>query len=249
MSDEYGTEEGSDLPEAIAEPVEILDDDEGESQAYPLDTAYAAAGVDHITPELRQEVLGKLVQFEVALSGLATKQQNFVLAILQDPTNTREAGRKAGYNGTDAAISSHVSKLLVMPKIAHCISLGQQLREDRTMVSADRTLNELAIIAYSDISHYETVPGTTQITTRPGVPEHATRAVQSAEFTTTVVEGKGDSVTTTFKTKIKLWNKTDALRMLALYQKLFNNGEGMKIVDKSKHIHNTWQFGDRSITF
>lgn len=227
-------------------PVGELREATEDAEVYPLQEAYDTAGIDHITPELRREVLGKLVEFEVRLSALTVKQQNFVLGILHDPHNITKAAKGAGY--ADASAHVTASQLIIDPKIAHVIALGQQLREDRTMVSADRTLNELAIIAFSSIGHFEMDPGTGKLQMAEGIPDYMMRAVSQAEFTTTVVE-VGEKVTTTFKAKIKLWSKTDALRMLALYQKLFNPDGGTKIVDKSKHIHNTWMFGDKSVTF
>lgn len=246
-SDETESETQPDVATPDGDSVSALTGPVEDEDVYPLNDAYETAGIDHITPELRREVLGKLVEFEVRLAGLTLKQQNFALGVLHDPSNITRAAEAAGYAAASASVTA--SQLIINPKVAHVISLGQQLREDRTMVSSDRTLNELAIIAFSDISHYMMEPGTGELKVKPGIPQHAMRAVSQAEFTTTVVE-KGEQTTTTFKTKIKLWSKTDTLRMLALYQKLFNpDGGSTKIVDKSKHIHNTWQFGDKSVSF
>ena len=239
------TDEGTDELSPENRVSEITEADEPDL-SYPLQEAADAAGFEYLTPELRKEVLGKLVEFEVRFAELTTMQQNFVLAILRDPTNLRKAARTAGYAEKSAHVAA--SQLIIHPKVAHCIALGQQLREDRTMVSSDRTLNELAIIAFSDVSNFVQDPTNGRLEVVEGIPEYVMRAVSQVEFTTTIVEN-GDRTTTTYKAKIKLWSKTDALRMLALYQKLFNSDGGTKIVDKSKHVHNSWQFGDKSITF
>lgn len=206
-----------------------------------------------ITPEQRKEVLGRLAEFEMRLMDLTPLQANFVLAILRKPDNQANAAEIAGYAKASAKIKG--SQLMANPKIQAAIAAGQLLREDRTMVTSERTLNELAIIAFSNIGDYTVEPGSNEVSTKPGVPEYALRAVQSAEYVTTVSENQ-QGVTTVYKVKIKLWSKTDALRMLALYQKLINGaGEAGNITINDnrgqihKHEHNTWQVGDKKITF
>lgn len=249
--------DGSDEPMAadnvVSKPAraELPEEDLSEDEAVPI--YQPGESVDEsqlmLTPEKRQEILGKLAEFEYQLSALAPMQQGFVLAMLEDPTSQLEAARKAGYSENGA--SQRASILMNDARIQAVLALGQQLRQDRTMVTTDRTLNELAIIAFSNIGDYEIRPGSNQVVTREGIPEYALRAVSSAEYTTTVSES-GDRVTTTYKAKIKLWSKTDALRMLAMYQKLVG-GDGN--VDNSKHLHlhkhehQTWDIGGKRLTF
>lgn len=207
-----------------------------------------------LTAEERKALLGKLAEFELAVLALAPQQQAFVFAYLANPTNGSAAARKAGY----AASGAHVraSNLLNMPKVANAIALGQQLREDRTFITADRTLNELAIIAYSNIGDYEVGPGGV-VRVREGVPEYALRAVASADYTV-IEEETEKGVKITYKTKIKLWSKPDALRMLSMYQKLLTGEGGVNLTINNdnrgqahthNYQHNEWQFGDRKIKF
>jgi hypothetical protein len=144
------------------------------------------------------------------------------------------------------------------PGVAACIALGEQLREDRTMITSDRTLHEIAIIAFSDITDFEIGPGG-KVITRPGVPSYATRAIASVEWTMTEFEGEEGKARTQYKTKIRLWPKDTALRMLAVYQKLMS-GEGIQVnqtinndnrgqVHTHQHQHQTWQIGDTVLTF
>jgi len=206
-----------------------------------------------LTDEERKALLGKLAEFELALLNLAPKQQAFVLAYLSDPTNGSAAARRAGY--ADGSAHVRASQLLNSPKVVAVIAAGQQLREDRTFITSDRILHELAVIAFSNIGDFHVSSGG-KVAVRDGVPEYAMRAISSAEFTVTEVEEDGRQ-TITYKTKIRLWSKPEALRMLAMYQKLLSGEGGANLIinDNRGQVHshhyqqNTWQWGDRSVKF
>lgn len=240
-------------------PYQIVEDKSPDEPAGELPTEIMPEpiGPDNqsmlITPERRQEFLGKLAEFEMMLLALPVNQQNFVLLMLRDPSNASNNVRAAGYSPKSAHVMA--SKLLATARIAALIALGNQIREDRTLITSDRTLNELAIIAFSNIGDYVAAPGSHEVRTKPGVPEYALRAIQSADFTTTITEGD-DSTTTTYKTKIKLWPKVDALRMLAQYQKLLQAGGDVNVSvhnDNRGQVHNyksnRWQIGDKMLEF
>lgn len=235
--------------------------DELEEDVTPSEEELALAlqeeplGVDKeqlsLTDEERRKYLGRLAEFEVKLAALAEKQANFVLAVLQDPTNYTQAARVAGYS--HPAITAN--QLLKRPQVAALIALGEQLREDRTFLTSDRTLHEYAIIAFSDINDYEVRGGS--VVARAGVPAYATRAISSVELEETSWTEAGETHTRR-KVKVRLWSKIDALKMLALYQKLLSGEQGEHLgtnVDKSSHVHfhqhqhNTWDWGDKKMTF
>lgn len=206
-----------------------------------------------LSNEERKALLGKLAEFEVQLLGLAPRQQSFVLAYLTDPSNASAAARKAGYTGNVAVRSS---KLLSMPNVAAVIAAGQMLREDRSFITSERTLHELAVIAFSNIGDFEVTNGG-KVKVREGVPEYALRAVSSAEYTVTEVE-TGDKIVITHKTRIKLWSKTEALRMLAMYQKLLSGEGGVNLTVNQdnrgqththNYQHNEWTWGNRKVQF
>lgn len=214
---------------------------------YQLESMRQEAGLGKITPEMRRELYNRFLEFETQLGTCTPQQQTFILAYLRDPTSAYKAGLVAGYS--EASVRPYVSRLMANPKIANIIALGNNIREDRTFITADRTLQELALIAYSDITDYVIHPEDGQLQTREGVPDINTRAVASAEFTT-VVDDRGEGrITTTFKTKLKMWNKVDALRMLALYQKLVkSDGSSVTINNQSEAGSQTmWVFGDKEI--
>ncbi len=229
----------------VPQPVGILEDDDAPVEIYqPGDSIDESQQM--LTPERRQEILGKLVEFELQLSTLSPLMQGFVLAYLQDPTNQAACARKAGYSEHTSKIKG--SQLMADSRIQAAIALGQQLREDRTMVTSDRTLNELAIIAFSDISNYEISEN--RIVAAEGVPDYVMRAVSQAEYIITTKEDEKGNTITTSRVKVKLWSKIDALRMLAQYQKLLTpDGITSNNLHLHKHEHHTWKVGDKELTF
>jgi hypothetical protein len=133
--------------------------------------------------------------------------------------------------------------------------MGENLREDRTFITSDRTLHEFAIIAFSDITDFTVDKYTGHIEVREGVPAYARRAISSVKWKHKTWTEDGELHTQT-ETELKLWNKNDALKMLAMYQKLLSGENGGNLmVDNSKHVHlhqhqhNTWQIGENKVTF
>jgi phage terminase small subunit len=205
-----------------------------------------------MAPAQRKAYLGKLAEFEQRMEQLRPKQRAFVMAILEDPTNYTKAARSAGYKFPNV----ECVKLIRNPTIAAMIAMGEQLREDRTMVTTDRTLHEFAILAFSDITDFRVNAVTGEIEVKEGVPTYATRAISSIDFDMERWLDEDGKLHARVKTRIRLWPKADALKALAVYQKLLSGENGVHLsVDKSRHVHvhqhdhNTWQYGDRKLTF
>lgn len=204
-----------------------------------------------LTPEQRTKFLGRLADFELRLGDLTEMQANFVLAVLGNPTNYTLAATRAGYKSP----KQDAQNLLHNPRIAACIAAGEQLREDRTYLTSDRTMHEFAIIAFSDVNDFVVENG--KLGTAEGVPAYATRAVSSVEWDEDRWLDEEGRWHTRTKTKLRLWNKVDALKMIAMYQRLLSGENGSNLggiaVDRSVHIHqhqhNTWVVGDNKLTF
>lgn len=201
-------------------------------------------------PAQRQEFLGRMVEFQFKLSEMTTQQSNFVLAYLRDPTNITLAARAAGCAEKSAKVAGQ--RHLANPRIAAAIALGEQLREDRTMLTTDRTLHEMSIVGFSDITMFEFRDG--KVTTVPGVPEYMTRAIASMDLQEE--EWRGVDGVPRFKrrVKIKLHPKNEILRLIAMHQKLLSlPGVTVNVNDNSQHTHNyqhnTWEIGGNKITF
>jgi uncharacterized protein (UPF0147 family) len=173
------------------------------------------SGTIILSPEQRQQYLGKLAEFQLKLEELTEMQANFVLAVLRDPSNFEKAARAAGFK--NPAVAAH--RLRSKPAVAAAIAMGENLREDRTL------------------------------------PAYARRAISSVKWKHKTWTEDGELHTQT-ETELKLWNKNDALKMLAMYQKLLSGENGGNLmVDNSKHVHlhqhqhNTWQIGENKVTF
>lgn len=209
-----------------------------------------------LTPEARREYLGRLQDFAIRLEELPEMQGAFVLAMLKDPTNFTAAAKVAGYKFPNV----ESQRLLNNPKVAAAIAAGEQLREDRTYLTSDRTLHEFAIIAFSDITNYVIVDGNLQC--KEGVPAWATRAVSTVEVEETSWM-EDDVLHKRVKTKIKLWSKTDALKMLAMYQRLLSGPDGSNlgsggntiinnnggVVNHHEYKKNKWVVGNVTMEF
>lgn len=82
------------------------------------------------------------------MAGLTAKQEAFVQEYLVD-LNATQAAIRAGYSeGTARAIGF---ENLTKPNIVEAIEEAMRARSDRTQVTADKVLTELAKIAFTDI--------------------------------------------------------------------------------------------------
>jgi phage terminase small subunit len=150
-------------------------------------------------------------------SGLTLKQRLFCdiyLTCLNRTKAYREAGYAADSYGTARTESSN---LLARPDIHSWIGQKMKERADRLSVSAERTLRELVIVAYSRVDHFRINRDTGLIEVKPGVPEEALGAVRSVKAVskTTTGERDGRPVTeTTWAGEFQLWDKLKALDTL-----------------------------------
>lgn len=81
---------------------------------------------------------------------MAPKRKRFVEEYLIDLNATR-AYRAAGYKGSDAVCATEAGKLLRNPEVAAAIEDAQKKRSERTEITADRVLTELAKIGFADM--------------------------------------------------------------------------------------------------
>ena len=92
---------------------------------------------------------------------LPPKQRKFVQEYLVD-LNATQAAIRAGYS--PKAANNAGPRLLVNARVQAAIQQAMSRRERRTEITADRVLNELAKIAFSDLRDFvEFGPGRTKI--------------------------------------------------------------------------------------
>ena len=140
-------------------------------------------------------------------SGLTDKQQRFCeLYVGEAKLNGSEAARMAGYSENSAGAIA--SENLQKPEIQARIAELRATLSERTSISAEKVLREVALVAFSDHSEYE-VDASGKLTLREGAPPEAIRAVGKLRFKRRV----GDDYEET-ETEVGLWDKVAALRSL-----------------------------------
>ena len=148
------------------------------------------------------------------MADLTPKQIIFCKEYLVDFNATR-AAKAAGYSKKTAQRmgSENLSKPLIQERILKEI----KAREYRTEITADRVLQEIALLGFSDIAHYVEIGEDGQITTKTfeEMPEHASRAIESISEDRIIRENPdGTQIIVHDKYKFKLHSKIHALEKL-----------------------------------
>ena len=148
------------------------------------------------------------------MADLTPKQIIFCKEYLVDFNATR-AAKAAGYSKKTAQRmgSENLSKPLIQERILKEI----KAREYRTEITADRVLQEIALLGFSDIAHYVEIGEDGQVTTKTfeEMPEHASRAIESISEDRIIRENPdGTQIIVHDKYKFKLHSKIHALEKL-----------------------------------
>lgn len=125
--------------------------------------------------------------------------------------------RNSGYRAKGATATG--CELLNNPKIIARIKEINKEREYRTQVTADRTVMELARIAYSNISTFKR-SGKTATNLKEfldGLDDNDLACVEAITEDTLIRKGGGKRT----RIRYKMWSKTEALKMLGTVQGLF----------------------------
>lgn len=143
---------------------------------------------------------------------LTEKQQAFIREYLVD-LNATAAARRAGYR--DGNIGR---QLITKDNVRVEIEKAKARRAERTQVTQDKVLRELARVAFTDMRSYATWgPEGVKLKSSDELTEDDTAAV------TEVSESFGENGRTL---KFKLGHKDSALKMLADHVGLFDKGKG-----------------------
>jgi phage terminase small subunit len=138
---------------------------------------------------------------------LTAKQEAFVAEYLVD-LNATQAAIRAGYSANTAQEQS--SRLLSNVMVSEAVAAAQLARSQRTEITQDRVLQELARIGFSDIRKLFTEDGRLRHVTM--LDDDAAAMVSSIEIDVkrTMV---GDKAETDAEStlKVKLWDKKGAL--------------------------------------
>ncbi len=136
---------------------------------------------------------------------LPPKHARFVREYLVD-LNATQAALRAGYSPRTA--DAQGSRLLTKVEIARAVELASEKRAQRTEITADRVLQELALLAFSSIEHY-TVDDAGQVMVKEDAPPGAIRAIASVKHTIRTSHD-GEVIR---DVEFRLWDKPGPLKL------------------------------------
>lgn len=168
---------------------------------------------------------------------MTSKHRRFIEEFLTDHNGT-QAYIRAGYSRGGASVQA--CRLLAKPKIAAAIAAAEEARAKRVGINQDRVERELAILAFSDVTHYLVQPDGT-IGLSPEAPEGALRAVSSIKKRVTT-RGSGEAREVLHEVELKLWDKPGPLQLAGQHVGMFK-----PLGDKDRPFHGvtTVKFGGR----
>jgi phage terminase small subunit len=143
--------------------------------------------------------------------GLTPKQQRFVDEYLVD-LNATQAAIRAGYSERTAAAIG--AENLTKPQIASAVQKATSERSERTKVTADRVVEELAKVGFSDMRKF-TKWGPSGVSLKDSDSLEGDDAACVAEVSQTVTDGGGGTL------KFKLHDKVTSLKLLGQHVGMF----------------------------
>src|SRR5690349_8116129 len=156
---------------------------------------------------------------------LTAREAAFVAAFVATRNGTK-AAETAGYSRKSAHVLG--SRVLKKPRVAAAISVALKRITRKYEVTAERTVQEMAGIGFSDIRHY-TVDGkpiADWLGLTPEAPDSAMRAIKRVRRKPIVINfvGKDGKLKQeiAFETEIEFWSKDTQLKHLGEYFKLFD---------------------------
>jgi phage terminase small subunit len=147
---------------------------------------------------------------------LTPRQQRFVEEYLCD-LNGKQAAIRAGYSSKTAEVQA--AQTLRIPKVQAALSAALARRSQRTAITQDTVLRELAVLAQSDIRDY-VIDDQGNVQLREGAPEGAMRAISSLKKR--IVHTENALI---YETTLTLWNKPASVRMAGEHVGLFKGRE------------------------
>jgi len=106
------------------------------------------------------------------------------------------------------------------PSIAAAVKAAMAERSERVGVTVDHVLDEIAVVGFSSLWHYE-IDETGHVALAKGAPESAIRSVSSIKRKRRVIPQGKDSSIVEYETEIRLWDKPSALRLAGQHLGMF----------------------------
>lgn len=148
-------------------------------------------------------------------SGLSPQQERFVHEYIMDPTNQTKAAIRAGYALGSAKGSG--SRLMADPQVRAAIAARQEERAHKMGITEDRVLQELALIAFSQV---QDVASTDEEGNLDVNMQKISRTSTPSEIIVSTTRGKHKSKIVTVKS-VKLSDKVSALEKLGKHLGMF----------------------------
>lgn len=141
--------------------------------------------------------------------------------------NGARAAAAAGYSKTRAKATAN--NLIHSPVVREALQKKMDERSNRTQIKADRILEELSFIAFSDIGNLFTESNT--LKNLDAIDEKHRKTVSSVEVYDEFEFAHGNKSKIGETKKIKMWDKLRALELLGKHLRLF--ADKIEIDDKS----------------
>lgn len=151
------------------------------------------------------------------------KHERFVQNLMRMPVwDVQRAYEQAGYKAEGESARVNGYRLLSDATVKERLRVLQEERAERTKVTADQVVHELALLAFSDIDDY-LVDDDGRIQFREGAHPDARRAVSSVKRKILKhLPGDEDSPPAQIvETEVKVWNKNSALDSLGKHLGMF----------------------------
>lgn len=165
-------------------------------------------------------------------SELSPEHQLFVNEYLKD-FNAAKAAERAGFGNSYDSARQLGFRLLTKVHIRKEIQKAVKRRLKRIEAKQDDVVNELALIALSDISDYEVNGDTGELIVKDG--RKSSRVVQSIKHRKRSWLDKYGNPGTEITTEFKLWDKLRALELLMKHMGMLK--DEVTAVDVSVHHH------------
>lgn len=164
------------------------------------------------------------------VDSLNVKQRTFAQEYLVD-LNATQAAIRAGYSEKTA--NSQGSRLLANAKVKAAIDHLMAERSQRTQVTVDRVLEEIAKLAFANMMDYVTIngDGTAYVDLTQVTREQA--AALGEVIVDQYTEGEDDDEREVKRVKIKLIDKTKNLELLGRHLKMFTDKLEVDAGDKT----------------
>jgi phage terminase small subunit len=148
------------------------------------------------------------------------REELFIAGVVGGKTLT-QAAIDAGYAPNSADVTAQ--RIIKRPHVARAIQAAKERIAKQHKVTAERALEEFAVIGFSDITHYtiDGQPIADFLGLTPDAPKNAMRAVKKVKRTVKNVRPRDGDPYTETDTEVEFWSKDSATKNIGDYLKLF----------------------------